>query len=179
MHWGNFIWYVFHICSYTFDKSEKYKYINLIKLTGDLLPCALCVGHFREMISKIDLNYYCDDKDRFILLLNTLHNKVNKRLDKPIINIDEANLLYDINNIDHEKIIEYIKIIMHNNNLNLVIKQKKIKTINNLCFIFPCIHCRKNLINFILNKPISYYNSNKNIDDWENNIINIISSHNI
>lgn len=174
MHWGNYIWYTFHLCSYTFDKNNKKKYINHFKLTGDLLPCLMCVNHFRIMISKTDLDYHFDDKDRLITWTNMIHNKVNKRLDKPLLLLNDSyNLYYKNNNIliDHQKLIEYIKIILENYNLNLIIKQKKIKTIQNFCYIFPCEICKEKLINFIENNEIT------TINNWQNKIINIIHEH--
>ena len=176
MHWGNYIWNTFHMTSYTYIPDKKKRYINLIKYTGDLLPCHICVHHFKKMVQKTNLNEICDNKESLIEWFNKVHNKVNKRLYKRQIPLYEANRIYmqnGIPNINHTKLAGYIDIISKNSGLNMVIREKKIRTIENLCHIFPCIECRDKLIPYI----IKYNGSKLNIEIWINGILDIINKH--
>ena len=176
MHWGNYIWGTFHMCSYSYIPDNNKRYILLIKYTGDLLPCYMCMHHFRKTIEKTDLETVCNSRDNLINWFNKIHNIVNKRLDKPIVSLSQAEKLYmnnDIPKIDHSILAGYIDTISQDNHMNMIIKEKKIKTIENLCYIFPCPDCREKLINYITNNNGSKTKTNI----WINNILKIINSH--
>lgn len=181
LHWGNYFWYLFHILSYTYLPSEKNRYIEILKNNVDLLPCPMCIEHYKKMLSKFDLDNNLKSKDDFVYLLNDMHNQVNKRLNKKIYSIDEANKIFLKNGkpiIIHNAIIQYLKIIEQEQEFGADIIQKSIllNTIINICYVFPCEICRKNLEEYLNlnNKIINTKHNGKIIKD----MINIISQDN-
>lgn len=181
LHWGNYFWYLFHILSYTYIPKEKNRYIEILKNNVDLLPCPMCIEHYKKMISNYNLDRDIKSKDDFIFILNDMHNKVNKRLGKKIYSLNDSNKIFLKNAkpiIIHNALIEYLKIIDQEQDYGIDIIQKSIllNTIINLCYVFPCEKCRKNLETYLNdnNKIINTKYNSKIIKD----IIKIISEDN-
>jgi len=147
--WGPSLWYFIHTLSYNYDEKLKEQYKNFFNYLKIIIPCPVCREHYNHYIiqNPIKLN----NKNEFILWCYTFHNKVNKRLDKSIISIDDCNKLYK--KIDNTIILEFIQTFMKEYIKKLIILKKLMILIVD---IYPDVNIRNNYNsdNFKNNKGI-------------------------
>ena len=92
-YWGNITWKFLHTLIEKIKddeyNNEKEKLLYFIKKICDNLPCPDCRSHanaYMKSIKKTDIN----TKEEFKYLLFNLHNEVNRRLKKDVM---EHNIL--------------------------------------------------------------------------------------
>jgi hypothetical protein len=198
-YWGNRQWYWYHLISYTspdtFNIQTKKFYMELIILMTELLPCHKCHKHFTSYIKETPANF--NNRETFIDWFIAAHNHVNQLLNKPTITKEEANNLYlekeilekenlitvdnleqDLNNIaeikiknlNHSFLNEFIKYhsdraFYNHSSLFLVAK-----LVEKLIHIYPCLICRKILLEYNQKNPIKIYGSSiSTFRRWYNN----------
>lgn len=150
--WGPIVWYNFHMLSYTYNENEKERYILFFKSMPYILPCLVCTDHFKDELARSPPNKNIKEKNDMIKWLNTMHNSVNKRLGKMIINLKEAHMIYHNNNgslkINHDKLCRFLKITKKylSSGLSSIIKYHGSNIILNYCYICPCKKCRINMM---------------------------------
>ena len=172
--WGPIFWYNFHIISYSYNNSEKQKYITFFKSMPYLLPCLICNGHFKQILNKHTPEKNITNRNKFIKWLLNIHNSVNKRLNKKTITLAKSKkLYYDNNNIlklDHHKILDFLKISKKyiSNGISSIIYFHGSNVLINYCYICPCINCRENMKLLLINQNLEGNNllkiTNKMID---------------
>lgn len=81
-YWGPKAWSLLHTMAYMMDD----RYIDHVKvfLRNVVLPCVVCYGHYQDMVEQMS-NVIEEARDRrdIVLIVNDMHNRVNKRLGKP------------------------------------------------------------------------------------------------
>lgn len=75
-------------------KKKVKKYVKFIFKIYHSIKCEDCKGHLRKFMGENPLHMYCDSKDGLFIWSWKLHNDVNQRIDKNIIDYDRAKALY-------------------------------------------------------------------------------------
>lgn len=90
---GPGLWFSIHIMALHANTAEKYQsvvwFINLLALTH---PCLECRNHMTNYLNAHPLSQV-NIKDLFKYTVE-FHNAVNKRLNKPLISLEDATNLY-------------------------------------------------------------------------------------
>ncbi len=97
-HW-NLYWHYLHWLTYNYpkdpsneDKNEIIKLINVMKDDG--IKCSKCKMHFNEWINEYNINLSTNNKVNLFSYFFNLHNNINKRKNKKILNLNEAIDIY-------------------------------------------------------------------------------------
>jgi len=95
--WGNISWILIHSLA---QKISEDNFINskeiLIKIIFDIcsnLPCPDCREHAIKLLKSSNINKISNKKE-LILFLCEFHNIINKKLKKPIKNVEEVEKQY-------------------------------------------------------------------------------------
>lgn len=175
MHWGNHVWITLHLLAYTYEYKEKERYINFIKNTAYILPCHMCVGHFKLILFRTNFEEVFSNRKRMIKWMNNIHNEVNRRLKKREYNLEECKKLYYNNGKlkDLEsRIIGYINLVKNyiSNGMDIIMREKVVNMVVNLCYIYPYTERRKELINYANKNRLEVTNGRQ----WIKNMLKII-----
>ena len=85
--WGKTTWMFFHSLAEkinpAFYKANKYMVLDMIKKICHNLPCPDCARHATAFMSTVNVNSV-PNKREFRAMLYVFHNRVNKRLGKPL-----------------------------------------------------------------------------------------------
>ena len=96
-YWGPHSWIMIHSIAYGYpDKPsdiEQQHAVKFIESLQHLLPCRKCRFHLAENLKTYNIPEHVRDTRSFFRFTVDLHNIVNKQLDKPIIDYDEAERL--------------------------------------------------------------------------------------
>ena len=88
-HWGNFLWGFIHTISLT----NETKSIEILKNINFVIPCDACKEMYMDnviLLEDLDLT-----KNLALFEWSVdLHNKVNSKLNKPMISYDQARKIY-------------------------------------------------------------------------------------
>ena len=100
------IWFCIHIvakrCKTPEDAEDFIKFMNII---ADTLPCVECRSECKEYMEAHRLEYFKDVTDKYGNFTGIFkwswmfHNSVNLRLGKPIMDIDTAYDMYDVDEL--------------------------------------------------------------------------------
>lgn len=174
--WGPYAWYLLHILSYSYEDKFRPNYETIVKCYIHLIPCSICHKHFKAMVS--DYPPIFDNKENCIKWIVDAHNRVNKRLNKRIIDYNKAYSIYHINNelvINHNKIVKLLNFFylglkeypseMRHDQMRIML--------DNLIVCFPCDMCRDELINIRNKTPITRHN----IKEWVAQISAVLERH--
>lgn len=98
-YWGPITWKTLHCITYNYPTNptlqEKKMYYEFFhQILPYLLPCHICHKHYLRNLNNFPLAQKLNKKDDFIKWLIDLHNYINRKNGKPIINYIFANRLY-------------------------------------------------------------------------------------
>ena len=95
--WGNATWYMMHTLAAKL-KPDNNVFVpvlfNQFRYVCSNLPCPECSEHAARMFATANISAVVD-KDSLIRFLNALHNRVNNRLQKPEVNLNDCIEKYD------------------------------------------------------------------------------------
>jgi len=82
--WGPILWGAIHITCLTGSATPQF-----VSAFADALPCPACSGHFKQLLAEFP---FPETKDPVILFEWSVnaHNRVNARLGKPIVTMEQA-----------------------------------------------------------------------------------------
>jgi hypothetical protein len=84
--WGPIFWATFHLTSMSYPDTPTYAEKRAAKeffnSMTHLLPCPVCRGHFKEILTAMPVDSWLDDRRSLIEWVWMLHNRVNTRLGK-------------------------------------------------------------------------------------------------
>ena len=121
--WGPFVWTILHalaeragkVVFQLYEADERRAWIQIIQLTGGMLPCAECREHYKEWlhghpVTSIHAMPYADLKIWVRTWLWEIHQNVNTRLGKPGVLLTDLPGLYGHVNISMQfKLFELIE----------------------------------------------------------------------
>jgi hypothetical protein len=113
--WGPHYWFFLHTLAMTYPHHPngvtKKKYYEFVQNLPLFLPVEEISGEFSKLIDKYPVTPYLDNRDSFVRWMHFIHNKINEKLEKPQISLNEFFVkYYDEYKSSDEKLTEYYKI---------------------------------------------------------------------
>ena len=113
--WGPQYWFFLHTVAMTYphhpNTVTKKKYYEFIQNLPLFLPVQEISSEFSKLIDKYPITPYLDNRDSFIRWTHFIHNKINQKLEKPQISLNEFYVkYYDEYKSDNVKAGEYYKL---------------------------------------------------------------------
>ena len=113
--WGPKFWFFLHTISLTYpnypNTITKKKYYELIQNLPTFLPIEEIASNFSKLLDQFPIQPYLDNKESFIKWVWFIHNKINEKLEKPIISLNDFYIKYYENyKTKNMKLIEFYKI---------------------------------------------------------------------
>jgi len=113
--WGPHYWFFLHTLAMTYphypNTVTKKKYYEFIQNLPLFLPVEQISGEFSKLIDKYPIAPYLDNRDSFVRWMHFIHNKINEKLEKPKVSLNDFLTKYydEYKNFD-DNLIEYNKI---------------------------------------------------------------------
>jgi len=113
--WGPHYWFFLHTVAMTYphhpNTVTKKKYYEFIQNIPLFIPVEQISTEFSKLIDKYPITPYLDNRDSFIRWTHFIHNKINQKLEKPEISLNDFFVkYYDVYKPKTTKISEYYKI---------------------------------------------------------------------
>ena len=113
--WGPHYWFFLHTVAMTYphhpNTVTKKKYYEFIQNLPLFLPVQEISSEFSKLIDKYPITPYLDNRDSLIRWTHFIHNKINQKLEKPQISLNEFYVkYYDEYKSDNVKAGEYYKL---------------------------------------------------------------------
>lgn len=97
--WGPSFWFVMHTVSLNYPDSPTYAerrtHYDFYHIIRNILPCEMCRQHYRELIKQFPVQPFLDSKASLVSWVVMIHNQVNERLGKPMIDRSEMLVNYE------------------------------------------------------------------------------------
>jgi len=113
--WGPHYWFFLHTIAMSYpihpNAVTKKKYYDFVQNIPLFIPVESMAGEFSKLLDQYPVQPYLDNKESFIRWMWFIHNKINKKLEKPQISLNDFfTKYYDEYKSYDEKLIEYNKI---------------------------------------------------------------------
>jgi len=113
--WGPHYWFVLHTLAMTYphhpNSVTKKKYYEFIQNLPLFIPIEDISKNFEKLIDKYPITPYLDNRNSFIRWTHFIHNKINEKLEKQQISLNEFYVqYYNEYKSQNEKIVEFIKL---------------------------------------------------------------------
>jgi hypothetical protein len=113
--WGPHYWFFLHTISMSYpihpNAVTKKKYYDFVQNIPLFIPVESIAGEFSKLLDQYPVQPYLDNKESFIRWMWFIHNKINKKLEKPQISLNDFYVkYYDEYKPINEKMSEYYKI---------------------------------------------------------------------
>ena len=113
--WGPHYWFFLHTLAMTYphhpNTVTKKKYYEFIQNLPLFLPVEEISGEFSKLIDKYPITPYLDNRDSFVRWMHFIHNKINEKLEKPQITLNDFFVkYYDNYKSKDEKLTQYYKV---------------------------------------------------------------------
>lgn len=113
--WGPHYWFFLHTIAFTYphhpNAVTKKKYYEFIQNIPLFIPVEKISTEFSQLLEKYPITPYLDNRDSIIRWIHFIHNKINEKLEKPQITLNEffVNYYNEYKSTDL-KLIEYYKL---------------------------------------------------------------------
>jgi hypothetical protein len=113
--WGPHYWFFLHTLAMTYphhpNSVTKKKYYEFIQNLPLFIPVEDISKEFEKLINHYPITPYLDNRDSFICWTHFIHNKINEKLEKQIISLNEFYIqYYNKYKSQNEKLADFIKI---------------------------------------------------------------------
>ena len=113
--WGPHYWFFLHTVAMTYphhpNSVTKKKYYEFIQNLPLFLPVEEISGEFTKLLDKYPIAPYLDNRDSFVRWTHFIHNKINEKLEKPKISLNDFFVkYYDEYKSKDIKLAEYYKL---------------------------------------------------------------------
>jgi hypothetical protein len=96
--WGPWYWNFLHTIAMTYPHHPndvvKKKYYELIQNLPLFIPTESIGSEFSKLLDEYPVTAYLDSKESFIRWTHFIHNKINEKLEKPKISLNEFYIRY-------------------------------------------------------------------------------------
>mgnify|MGYP001134963673 CR=1 FL=1 len=96
--WGPHYWFFLHTLSLCYPKHpstvNKKKYYDFIHNFHLFIPVEEISSDFSKLVNKYPVTPYLDNRESFIKWVHFIHNKINEKLEKPLISLDNFLIQY-------------------------------------------------------------------------------------
>lgn len=113
--WGPHYWFFLHTLAMTYPNHPntitKKKYYEFVQNLPLFLPVEEISKEFSKLLEEYPVTPYLDNRDSFVKWMHFIHNKINEKLEKPTISLNEFFVKYYENyKSPTEKINDFYKI---------------------------------------------------------------------
>jgi|TARA_Y100000385_G_C13065772_1_gene626605 hypothetical protein len=103
--WGKYIWKSIHYIALGLPinptSKDKEIYFDFYMNLVHLLPCQTCSEHLQEIYNKYPLTMNdIENASKLFEWTVKIHNEVNKKLNKPVMELDAAKRIYSNTNLN-------------------------------------------------------------------------------
>ena len=92
--WGPHYWFMIQTIALKYptmpNETTKKKYYDFIQNLPLFIPNPDIGNNFAEYLDKYPVTPYLDSRESFIKWVNFIHNKINIKLNKPIVSIEDG-----------------------------------------------------------------------------------------
>lgn len=96
--WGPHFWFMLHTMALTYphhpNSVTKKKYYDFISNLPLFIPVADIGKDFERLLDKYPISSYLDSRTSFTKWMHFIHNKINEKLEKPKINMNDFYIKY-------------------------------------------------------------------------------------
>ena len=86
---GPGVWWTLHTTASTYptnpDESKRKGCVAFVSSVPSMLPCQACRQHLEEQLQSYDIPTACSDGEHLSRMWCEIHNAVNKRTNKPLL----------------------------------------------------------------------------------------------
>jgi FAD-linked sulfhydryl oxidase len=112
--WGPHFWFFIHSVAMTYPKTPndvtKKKYYEFVQNLHLFLPEEKISSSFKNLLADYPITPYLDNRESFVRWVWFIHNKINEKLEKPQITLEQFYKEYnDVYKSTTTKTIEYYK----------------------------------------------------------------------
>ena len=113
--WGPHYWFFLHTIAMTYphhpNAVTKKKYYEFVQNLPLFIPVEQISKEFSLLLDKYPITPYLDNRESFIRWMHFIHNKINKKLEKPQISLNEFYIkYYEEYKSKHEKLSDFYKL---------------------------------------------------------------------
>jgi hypothetical protein len=113
--WGPHYWFFLHTIAMSYpihpNAVTKKKYYDFVQNIPLFIPVESMAGEFSKLLDQYPVQPYLDNRESFIRWMWFIHNKINKKLEKPQISLNDFYVkYYEEYKPINEKMSEYYKI---------------------------------------------------------------------
>ena len=113
--WGPHYWFFIHTVAMTYpirpNAVTKKKYYEFIQNLPIFIPVENMSGEFSKLLDKYPVTPYLDNRESLIRWTHFIHNKINQKLEKPQISLNEFYIkYYEEYKSQNIKMVEYYKL---------------------------------------------------------------------
>jgi len=113
--WGPHYWFFLHTVAMTYphhpNAVTKKKYYEFIQNLPLFIPVEEISKEFEKMIDVYPITPYLDNRDSFVRWMHFIHNKINEKLEKPQITLNDFFVqYYNEYKSQNEKLAEFYKL---------------------------------------------------------------------
>ena len=96
--WGPHFWFFLHTIALSYphhpNSVTKKKYYELIQNLPLFIPVETIGNDFNRLLDEYPVTAYLDSREAFVKWMHFIHNKINEKLEKPKITINEFYFRY-------------------------------------------------------------------------------------
>ena len=113
--WGPHYWFFLHTIAMTYphhpNAITKKKYYEFVQNLLLFIPVEEISKEFEKLIDKYPITPYLENRDSFTRWMYFIHNKINEKLEKPSISLNDFFVqYYNQYKSQNEKNLEYYKL---------------------------------------------------------------------
>ena len=113
--WGPHYWFFLHTVAMTYpyhpNAVTKKKYYEFVQNIPIFIPVEEISKEFERMIDQYPITPYLDNRDSFVRWMHFIHNKINEKLEKPPITLNDFFVqYYNEYKSQNEKLSEFYKL---------------------------------------------------------------------
>ena len=113
--WGPHYWFFLHTVAMTYphhpNAVTKKKYYEFIQNLPLFIPVDEISKEFEKLIDVFPITPYLDNRDSFVRWTHFIHNKINEKLEKPPVTLNDFFVqYYNQYKSQNEKLIDYYKL---------------------------------------------------------------------
>lgn len=96
--WGPKYWFMLHTITLTYphypNDVTKKKYYDFIQNIPLFIPNEVISNEFIKLLDLYPIKPYLDNRDSFVRWMHFIHNKINEKLEKPKISLNDFYVNY-------------------------------------------------------------------------------------
>ena len=96
--WGPHYWFFLHTLALSYphhpNAVTKKKYYELIQNLPLFIPVETIGNNFEKLLDEYPVTAYLDSRDSFVKWMHFIHNKINEKLEKPKITLNDFYFRY-------------------------------------------------------------------------------------